>query len=295
MLRPWLAALALIACAVAWLTAYAWSVQFQPPAVLEGLARTAESVRLPAIAVRLHVRAAEMHRARVRALREIDAPEAERREARFALANGLRSAALIMQREEEQEVAVELLTEAMQAAPERADLRVLRTDLATRDGPAAERRVELLRLVYRHDQPLAHYLVAQSFLDEGADEAALGYLTRAAEGSDGWAEPHLALARLHLRGGRAEEAADHAREALAAGGDPRTQLAAGDLLRRAGGDAPERWRVIGEYALERYTAAALLAAAFVVLLFSPVLVALGARAVARVREKLQRDMPESAS
>lgn len=295
MLRPWFAALALVVCGLVLLATFAWSVQFDPPAMLGGLAEAAETVRLPAIAASLHVRAAEMHRAEVRRLREIGAPEMERRAARFALADRLQTAAVILYRAREPDAAGQLLREALQAAPERADLRSLLTDLNTRDLPAEERRVELLRLAYRHDRPLAHYLVAQSFLAEGRHEAAEGYLLRAAETGPTWAEPRLELARLQLRAGRAEEARESAQEALEVTNDLRTQLAAIELLRNSGGHAPERWRVIADFVIERYAVVGLLAVAFVLVLFSPALVALGARGVGAVRGAFQRSMPDNAS
>ena len=295
MLRPWYAALALIIFALAWFTAFAWSVQLRSPDVLEGLADAADSVRFPAIAVSLHVRAAEIERAHVRRLREIDAPGQQRQEARFALADRLGSAAQIMRREGDHAAAEQLLTDALRAAPERSDLRTLLTDLRTRQVTAEERRVELLRLVYRHDDPLAYFLVGESFRNAGDAETAVAYLERAAERKPEWADPHLELARLYRGTGRDEDALGSAQQAFMAADTLGMQLSAINMIERSGGHPPERWRVIAEYAVARYSGLALLVAAFVVLLFSPALVSGGAGAVRRVRDRFQRSMPDSAS
>ncbi len=295
MLRPWFAALALAACGLCWLLAFAWGLQFHPPALVAGLARAADNVRLPAVAATLHRESAEMHRRHVRHLREIGASEIERRAARFALGSRLRSAALIMHREGDTDLADRLLGEAIQAAPERSDLRSLRVDLRTRDDPPDTRRVELLRIVDRYDDPLAHYLVAEGFIAEGNDEAARGYLVRAAGGSTGWADPHLALAKLYTRAGMTDEALTSAREAFASGHDLRGKLAAADLLQHSGGQAPERLRLIARHLSDNWAPLGLLVAAFVLLFFSPALGAFGRQGLKRARDLLQRDIPDSAS
>lgn len=295
LLRPWLAALGLFACAIGWFTAFAWSVQFDPPALLAGLGDAADGMRLPAMAVTLHMRAAELHRAHVRRMRETQAPGAERRDVRFALADRLRSAALIMHRSGDATAAASLLTEALQAAPERTELRSQLVDITTRETSLGQRRVELLRLVHSHADPLAFFLVGQSFIEEGNDEAAAGYLSRAAERSPRWAEAHLELARLHLRAGDLDDSAEHAAIALAEADDLTQRLAAATLARRAGAWAPPQHQIIAQFALARYQGVALLLAAFTVLLFSPALVTLATNAVGRLRGLLQRSISDSAS
>ncbi len=292
-LRPWPAALALVACLVIALAVYAWSVDFRAPDVVSGLGEAAAAVRLQATAMALHLQAAEMHREEVRRMRDAGEAAARLQAARFALADQLRTAALLAWAEGNPDRAGEWLVEASRAAPERVDLICLMTDLRTRATEAAERRVELLLLVLRYDSPCANLLVGESFLEAGDADAARGYLQRAAQGSPEWPGPHLALARLHMLAGDPAAAQASGQKALAHARDLHSRLNAAAIVRRAGGVAPERWRLIAEWAWRTYAWVLPVVGAFVVLLVSPALVRLGRRGVAWVRS--QRGMAQSAS
>jgi len=292
-LRPWLAALALVACALIALGVYAWTVEFRAPDIVGGLGRAAAGLRLEAIAMSLHLEAAEMRREEVRRLRAENAAPARRQAARFALANDLRAAALLAEAEGNTDRASEWLTEASRAAPERVDLICLLTDLRTRAAGPNERRMELLRLVYRHDSPCANLLAGQSFLDAADPDAARSYLERAAADSPDWAEPHLALARLDLRAGDLPAARARAAHALAQAEDLPSRLQAAAIIRAAGGAVPPPWQLIAQWAWRGYAWLLPAAVAFVVLLVSPALADLARRAVAWIRS--QRGMAESAS
>jgi tetratricopeptide (TPR) repeat protein len=292
-LRPWLAAGALVLSGFIALAAYAWTVDFRPPEVVSGLARASASVRLEAIAMALHREAAEMHRADVRRLRMVSAAPATLQATRFALANELRSAALLAAAEGDTDHATEWVTEASQAAPERVDLICLMTDLRTRDVKADERMLELLRLVERYDAACANLLVGQAFIEAGDTEAAWGYLERAAQKNPDWADPRLALARLCLGAGDRREAWSYAADAYRHAPDLSSRLAAAAIVRRAGGETPEPWRVIVRWAWRTGAWALPAVVAFVVLLASPALFGLGRRGVGWIRA--QRGMAESAS
>jgi tetratricopeptide (TPR) repeat protein len=292
-LRPWLVALALVGCGLIALTAYAWRVEFRGPAVVSGLSEAAANVRLRGIAMSLRIQAAELRRNEVRRLRAQSAPAAARTQARFALADELRDAALLAEADGDLERAREWMAEAAQAAPERADLRCLLTDLRTREAAPDERRMELLRLVYHHDAPCAHVLAAESFLAAGDTQAARAYLQRAAEADERWAEAHLALARLDLREGDAGAAHANAAQALSLARDLRLRLSAAAVLRAAGGSAPSRVQLTAQWAWRSYAYVLPAAGVFVLLLVSPALVASARRGVAWMRS--QRGTAESAS
>ena len=293
MLRPWLAVLALLVCALGAGGVWAWSVDFHMPAIVSGFAEAAERVRLEGLAMGLHVQAAEMLRDDVRGLRESGAGATELRAVRFALADRLRDAALLAEAEGNDDRAAEWLADAVQAAPERLDLLCVLTDLRTRDARPAERRLELLRLVHRHDAACANLLAGQSFLRGGDVDAARAYLTRAATAAPDWCEPHLAIARLELREQNLEAARARAGRAFETTDDLHARLMAAALLRQASGAAPERWRLMAEWAWREYAHMLPWLAAFAVLLVSPALVGLARRAVGWVRA--QRGIEESAS
>lgn len=292
-LRPWLAALALVVCLLIALAVYAWSVDFRAPEVVSGLGEAAAMVRLQATAMALHLEAAEMHRREVRRMRDAGEAAATLQAARFALADELRAAALLAQAEGDPDRAGEWLAEASRAAPERVDLICLMTDLRTRAADIAERRVELLLLVLRYDSPCANLLVGESFLEADDADAARGYLQRAAKASPQWSAPHLALARLHMLANKPAAAQASGQQALANARGLHSRLNAAAVIRRAGGVAPERWRLIVEWAWRTYAWVLPVVGVFVVLLASPALVRLGRRGVAWARS--QRGMAESAS
>ncbi len=293
MVRPWRAALGLVVCGLIWLGAYAYSVGFAPADLLSGLGRAAAGLRLEGIAMALHLQAAALSRAQVRALRDLGAGETARQEARFALADDLRSAALLAHVEGDEEPAEDLVTEAIRAAPERVDLRCLLVDMRSADLTADERRVALLRLVYETDAACAHLLAGRSFLEAGDGVAAEAYLQRAAELRPDRPEPHLLLAELYRREGDRDEALRSAQAALANAQDLRTRLEATDCIRMAGGVVPERRRLIAEHAWRNYRQAGVPALAFLVFLLHPLLVSAARRRLARRRG--QRSMADSAS
>jgi tetratricopeptide (TPR) repeat protein len=293
LLRPWLAALALVVCGVVWMIAFAWSVSFRPPEIVRGLAQAASSVRLEAVAMGLHRSAAEMRREEVRRLRNSSRAAARLQALRFELADDLRDAAALAEAEGETELARQWMADAVQAAPERVDLLCRLSEMRSRDLPADERRMAALRLVYRYDAPCALVLAGKSFMSAGEHEAAEAYLLRAIERSPQWDEPHLLLARLHARAGDREEATLRAQQAFEVSDDLGTALAAAALVRNNGGVAPARWWLIAQHAWQQYRYVGLLVLVFAVMLLSPLLLALARRGWERV--SAQRGTAESAS
>jgi tetratricopeptide (TPR) repeat protein len=293
LLRPWLAVLALLGSVFIALVFFAWSVDLSAPAVVNGVAEGAASVRLRGIGMGLHREVAEMRRAEVRRLRRAGAPAAVRASARHALADQLRDGALLADAQDDSALAEGWMAEAAQAAPERVDLLCLLTELRTRETTPEQRRMAFLRLVYEHDAPCACVLAGESFLEAGDSEAARAYLERAIEHAPRWAEPRLLLARLDLRTGDVQSARVHAGHALAVATDLPSELQATALLRSVGGAAPARWLLIGQWAWRRYAYLLPSLGIFVVLLLSPMLLRLVRRGVAAVRS--QRGMAESAS
>ncbi|MGD9497978.1 MAG: hypothetical protein AB7Y46_16865 [Armatimonadota bacterium] len=282
MVRPWLAALALLVCGLMWLTAYAWSVDFVPAEVLSGLGRAAAALRLEGIGIALHLQAAKLWRAQVHSVREGGSP-ADGQSARFALADELGAAALLARVEGGAPLAEELAAEAVRAAPERADLRCLLVELRCAKLPAPQRRMAILRLVHETDAACAHLLAGQCFLAAGDAEAAEAYLKRAVELRSDVVGANLLLAELALRRADREEAAARAAAAFGHAQSLRARLQALERLRRAGGDAPPRWRVAAQHIWEHYWPAGALGLAFVLFLVHPALIAAAMHAAARLR------------
>ncbi|MBD3292625.1 MAG: hypothetical protein GF393_06845, partial [Armatimonadia bacterium] len=243
MLRPWLAALALLGCGLISLIVYAWSVDFRAPEVVRGLAEGAANVRLEGIAMGLHSEAAEMRRAEVKRLRAEGASASRLLQARLGLADELRDAAVLAEAEGDLDLARKWLTESAQAAPERVDLLCLLTDMRTRGADPEERRMAFLRLVYEHDAPCALLLAGESFVEAGNSAASRAYLERAVEGAPQWAGARLALARLDLRQSLPEAAVAGASEAFQLAQDLPTRLRAAAVIEQAGGTAPPRWEI----------------------------------------------------
>lgn len=293
MLRPWLAALALVGCGLISLIVHAWSVDFRAVEVVSGIAEGAVNVRFEGIAMGLRIEAAEMRRSEVRRLRAGGASASRLLDARLALADELRDAALLAEAEGDLDLAKEWMAEAVQAAPERADLRCLLTDLRTRSAEPDERRLALLRLVYEHDGPCALLLAGESFAEAGDSAAARAYLERAVEGAPRWPDAHLALARLELRQSAPEAAVTAASEAFRLARDLPTRLRAAEVIEDAGGAAQPRWEIIARWQWRSYAYLLPMVGLFAVLLVSPALAGLGRRAVAWLRA--QRGMAESAS
>jgi tetratricopeptide (TPR) repeat protein len=293
MLRPWLAAVALIVCITAAFALDVWRAGFHAPTVVGRLADAATLLRLNAIGMSLHHRAAELHRAEVRRMREAGESPQRIQAARFALADELRAAALLAEAGGVNERAVQWLADATQAAPERVDLLCDLTASRTRDSDPDERRLQLLRLSLAHDAPCANLLVAESFLEADDVEAAYGYLKRAAEAAPAWPKPHLALARLHLAAGSTDDARTRAQQALDHATDLRSRLDAAAIVRRAGGSAPQAWQITAEWLWHSYSRALPFVGAFVLLLISPAIISAGRRGVAWARA--QRTAAESAS
>lgn len=293
MVRPWLGALGLAVCGLLWLLAYAWSVQFDPPRIVGGLGHAAAGLRLPALGVGLHVRAAELHRTRVVALRAQGAAAPRLQEERFALADELRTAGLLADAQGDVAAARDLLADAVRAAPERVDLRCLLTEVRARGQSPEQRRLALLRLLLEHDAACTHTLVGESFLVAGDLAAARPYLERAITLDPTWARPWLALAQVRLqardRAGALESGVAALQHATSLG----HRLAAADLVRRAGGTAPPRWRLIAEHVGRGYWQAGALALAFALFLVHPMLLS-RLRAVLRRRGD-QENTAESAS
>ncbi len=284
-MRPWLIAAAFLICASAGLLAFAWSVQFDAPATLDGLAVGAHAVRLRGIAIALQTRRAELLRARVRRMRVTGASATALQTARWSLADALRDASIISREAGLDGVAETYMALAAQAAPERDDLRCLLIDLRSRELPPRQRRVELLRLVLEQDCACANMLAGESFMVAGDLEAAAPYLARAAELAPEWPRPHFALARLHLRRSDSDAALRSARAALDSSSGMRQRLAAAELIRRAGGNAPAAWRIVVEQLRDRWTPVGLLALGFLLFVFHPALLSGGRSLLCRVRRQ----------
>ncbi len=293
MLRPWLAATALILCIAAAFAVDAWRVGFHAPTVVGRVADAAALLRLNAIGMTLYHRSAELHRAEVRRMREAGESQQRIQAARFALADELRAAALLADAQGASGQAQQWLADATQAAPERVDLLCDLTDSRTRESDPDERRLQLLRLSLEHDVPCANLLVAESFLEADDLEAAYGYLKRAAEAAPAWPKPHLALARLHLAAGSTDDARARAQQALDHATSLRSRLDAAAIVRQSGGTAPQAWQITAEWLWRSYSRALPFVGAFVLLLISPMLVGAGRRGIAWARA--QRTTVESAS
>lgn len=293
MLRPWLAATALILCIAAAFAVDAWRVGFHAPTVVGRVADAAALLRPNAIGMTLYHRSAELHRAEVRRMREAGESQQRIQAARFALADELRAAALLADAQGASGQAQQWLADATQAAPERVDLLCDLTDSQTRDSTPDERRLELLRLSLEHDVPCANLLVAESFLEADDLEAAYGYLKRAAEAAPIWPKPHLALAQMHLAAGSMDEVRTNAQQALDHATDLRSRLDAAAIVRQSGGTAPQAWQITAEWLWRSYSRALPFVGAFVLLLISPMLVGAGRRGIAWARA--QRTTVESAS
>ncbi len=285
MVRPWYALLGLAACGVIWLVAFGWSVQFEPTAMMSGLGRAASGLRLNALAMGAHLEATELARARVRRLRNEGAAAATLQRTRFDLANELRDAGLLAYADGNPALAEDLIRAALQAAPERRDLRCLLVDVRSRALTPDERRVALLELVYETDSACAHMLAGENFLTVGDAEAAQAYLARAVELRPDWPTPHLLLAEACRRQGDRAGALTGAQAALQHARTLDERLAAIDLIRMAGGRAPERRQVIVEHVRREWWQVTALATAFALFLVHPTLVAMTRSGLQRLRRQ----------
>ena len=271
MVRPWVGGLAVLLCGLVWLTVLAYRAGFEVGAVCDALARAGAALRLDGIAVALHLEAADAYRAQIRELRDQEAPAAERRRVRYALADQLKAAALILWAEGEPQAAARHLDAAVKAAPERLDLACLRLQGRVKTGEEPDLRLALLRFAYRHDAACAHYLLGRIYFEEGRLDEAIAYLERAVERAPGYAAAHLLLARIRLERDDRAGAVESATRACDSAQDLREMLAAHALVQSLGGEVPPRALFLAEAYWYSYRYAALTVVALLLFLFHPAL------------------------
>jgi len=247
----------------------AYRADFEGGAVYDALARAGVTVGLEGIAVALHLEAAGLYRAQVHELRSEGASRADLRASRYALADQLKAAGLILWRQGEVRGAAHYLDAAAKAAPERLDLRCLLIQARVKTGEEPDLRLALLRLAYRHDAACAHYLLGRMFSQEGRSQEAVAYLERAVEKAPGYTAAHLLLAEIRLKNGDHEGAAQSAGLACESARNLREMLAAHALIQRLGGEAPPRAVFVAEAYWYPYRYVALTMAALLIFLFHP--------------------------
>lgn len=271
MVRPWVGGLAILLCALAWLGALAYRAQFRPAGMYEGLAGAAAAARLEGIAIALHLEAADAHRRQVQQLRAQGVARPRLKAARFALADQLKAAAMILWHQGEAQAASRHLDAAVKAAPERLDLRCLLIQARVRWGEEPDLRLALLRLAYRHDAACALYLLGRTFLEENRLEEATAYLQRAAERDPRQSGAHLLLAEIGLKQNDRPGALGSASQAYRSARSLQERLAAAALTDRAGGRVPSRAAIMAEAYWRRYRYLAVTLAALAIFLFHPAL------------------------
>jgi len=269
LVRPWVGGLGILLCGLAWLGVEAYRADFEGGAVCDVLARASAAASLEGIAVALHLKAADLYRAQVHALRAEGASRAELRATRYALADQVKAAGLILWRQGELRGAAHYLDAAVKAAPERLDLKCLLIQARVKTGEEPDLRLALLRLAYRHDAACAHYLLGRMFLEEGRSEEAAAYLERAIQKAPGYTAAHLLLAEVRLRNGNREGAVESAGRACESARNLREMLAAHALIQRLDSEAPARAVFVAEAYWYAYRYVALTVAALLVFLFHP--------------------------
>jgi len=254
---------------LAWLGVVTYRADFEGGAVCDALAHASAAAGLEGIAAALHLEAADLYRAQVRELRSERASRADLRAWRYALADQVKAAGLILWRQGELRGAAHYLDAAVKAAPERLDLRCLLVQARVKTGEEPDLRLALLRLAYRHDAACAHYLLGRMFFQEDRSEEAVAYLERAIQKAPGYTAAHLLLAEVRLKKGDHEGAAGSAERACESARNLREMLAAHALIQRLGCEAPARAVFVAEAYWYAYRYVALTGAALLVFLFHP--------------------------
>jgi len=259
----------ILLCGLAWLGVVTYRADFEGGAVCDALAHASAAAGLEGIAAALHLEAADLYRAQVRELRSERASRADLRAWRYALADQVKAAGLILWRQGELRGAAHYLDAAVKAAPERLDLRCLLVQARVKTGEEPDLRLALLRLAYRHDAACAHYLLGRMFFQEDRSEEAVAYLERAIQKAPGYTAAHLLLAEVRLKKGDHEGAAGSAERACESARNLREMLAAHALIQRLGCEAPARAVFVAEAYWYAYRYVALTGAALLVFLFHP--------------------------
>ena len=290
LVRPWLGGVAALIIALAWLVGLAWSVDWQPAGIYDGLGGAAEAVRLDGLAIAAGLQAAEELRVQVRGLRDAGVGREQLTAARSALANQLRAAYLVATRDGQHELALGYLADAVKAAPERLDLQCLLIRARAQAGDDLDERMSLLKLAYRTDAACAHWMLGEIFLAEGRTDTALTFLQRAVARRPDLGPAHLLLSRIYLQAGDRKTALDRATLAWQHARGLQERLAAAEQVRASGGGAPPREQIIAEDLLRQYGWAALSGLALLLFLVHPAIVG-----AIRRRRGRQRSSADSAS
>lgn len=164
--------------------------------------------------------------------------------------------------------ALSLLHSAQQAAPWRKDVRVrvLEAQLAAGDEGALRR---LSDLAYREDDPDAQLGLARLRAAEGDWDDALALLGHAARNAPEHLHVRLGLAQALLALGEPQDALEHALVAHGLATGIGERLAAAELVRAAGGEAPSRDDMLWEHRREEYLPTALVVAVYLLILCLP--------------------------
>lgn len=272
MVRPWLGGVGVLVAVLAWGWALAWSAGYQPAGIYDRLAIAADAVGLDGLAIAGHVQAAEEQRRQVRLLREAGASREELLATRSELANQLRAAYVIAERDGYRELALRYLQDAVKAAPERVDLQCLLLQARAQGGEDVDLKMSLLRLAWRHDAACAHWLLGEQFLREGRADTARSYLERAVTKSPDLGPAHLLLSQMAEQAGDRKTALEHAVLALQHARDLGERLAASERVTACGGGAPPRERIIAEHLLQMYGWGALSGLAVLLFLLHPAII-----------------------
>lgn len=163
-----------------------------------------------------------------------------------------------------------LLHRAQQAAPWRGDVRarLLETQLSVGDEAALRR---LSDLAYREDDPDAQLALACLQAAAGNRDDAAALLRHAARNAPEHFHVRLGLAQVLLVLGERGEALEHAQAAEQLARDIGERLAAGDAVRAAGGEAPQRADLLNAHYREEYLPTALVVVAYLLMLSLPAL------------------------
>ena len=161
-----------------------------------------------------------------------------------------------------------LLHRAQQVAPWRGDVRARLLEAQLRAGDEAALR-RLSDLAYREDDPDAQLVLARVHAAAGDADDAAALLRHAARNAPEHLHVRLGLAQVLLALGEREEALEHAQAAEQLARDIGERLAAGDAVRAAAGEAPQRADLLNAHYREEYLPTALVVAVYVMILCLP--------------------------
>ena len=238
------------------------------PRFYQRLSVTSEKYALYGYAVAFRLRAAEQG-ARLRAGRGAQNDAAARVAAEFC-ADQLAHAARLLAAHNDDAEALSLLSRALRLAPWRADVRVKLLEAQIRAGDSLAPR-QVSDLAYREDDPEAQRLLAKLYLRSGRTNDAIRLLRHAAKQMPKHFAIRLALTRCLLATEARDEALEHARATEALADELHERLGVSELLRAAGADTPARTDILWAHCREQYTVTALVALAYLLLLFTPLL------------------------